>query len=503
MSNQNPNHGQSQGWQYPIQMGQYGYGSYPIRLSNAASAPVVPVPMAYPQKELVNPAEAHSAQQLAHSRIVNPNVATNAHRQTREDTIVEVPPDQMKELLEIREIKQRRLARKAELARLSRRRNRDMLQSIQEETRKLEDELRMVRAQSVRPCVRCDKRLTLSEISGDGGTDTDVKSTFEMVKLRLPKYEDSLKTKEFLEKSMDRARIFVHRSMVSSLDTFAKERKKRITLSNRPKSPFEAAGGSQYQSKEVEHSHAQRSHAQAQEIHSSSSRPVIHSGSTEQIAQQDEEAPAEDRDLAASSVELEKFLVENLVTQYKRRHLAARFHLAAFEQHMQQSLPVNTLLCYLWKQDEQLGQGGDLHHLFNMKMTQEQIGRANTLRDSIRKLLMQQKELEIVYDILRNELFIDPPPPSNSVRLFPMEVQFISEQKHRKEDSKKIGMHEIRRRYEETWKKCSKEIFSLLTSDQANYIFRWGLENSTAAKRMIKQTVENLSAQLEPTLGLE
>lgn len=74
------------------------------------------------------------------------------------------------------------------------------------------------------------------------------------------------------------------------------------------------------------------------------------------------------RDPMESSVELERFLVENLVTQYKRHHLVARvsllafhlklrnifsvqFHLAAFEQYMRAALPINTLFCFLLEKD--------------------------------------------------------------------------------------------------------------------------------------------------------
>eukprot|EP00466_Bigelowiella_natans_P021529 jgi/Bigna1/87552/estExt_fgenesh1_pg.C_210176 len=281
-------------------------------------------------------------------------------------------------------------------------------------------------------------------------------------------------------------------------------------------------------------------------------------------------------DLAASSIELEKFLVENLVTHYKRRHLAAKFHLAAFEQYMQQSIHINTLLCFLWQEvkgrrrrreesmmminsssssssssggkithpeathrlssKREVASGSGSHPLsMALKMSPDQLHRAMELRDQIRTLLTQQKEFKMVHDILRNQLFIDPPPPSQKTSFLralsePQVADFIASSSSSSSSSSKgegiitssdakmptqaataaaakddtkwhtsisstgIDMMEISRQHHEAWNKSARRILDLLTFDQIKSLFSWGVENPEAAKTMIRRTLQTLDS---------
>eukprot|EP00468_Gymnochlora_sp_CCMP2014_P001386 CAMPEP_0167740858 /NCGR_PEP_ID=MMETSP0110_2-20121227/527_1 /TAXON_ID=629695 /ORGANISM="Gymnochlora sp., Strain CCMP2014" /LENGTH=500 /DNA_ID=CAMNT_0007624831 /DNA_START=135 /DNA_END=1634 /DNA_ORIENTATION=- len=364
----------SQQWPYPLVQNQYPAYQYPtsLHLSNAAQASMLTTPMAsYNEsgRSVDSSGRAAVTQVKREPKLRNPGAVASSSVQQgkaaaskrasgrRQETIVEVPPDQMKELLAIREIKQRRLARKAELARLSRRRTKDMLHSVQEEIINLEKELAQIRKQSVRPCARCDKRLKFPEIQG-----VDGKLSFEGMRIKLPNYTDSLETKNFLDSSTERARSFIHKSMISSLDALARERKKRRALDSGTSGSLSEGVASSSVSRNIDSPAMQAigPHHMVPALGTPPSRqgnfdverqPGNQLGFTEQNVRSHKKK-SEEGDSKQSgqdneghiSEELEKFLVENLMTHYKRRQLTAQFHLASIQQHASLCKTINTMM---------------------------------------------------------------------------------------------------------------------------------------------------------------
>eukprot|EP00470_Lotharella_oceanica_P004869 CAMPEP_0170167174 /NCGR_PEP_ID=MMETSP0040_2-20121228/655_1 /TAXON_ID=641309 /ORGANISM="Lotharella oceanica, Strain CCMP622" /LENGTH=428 /DNA_ID=CAMNT_0010405117 /DNA_START=47 /DNA_END=1330 /DNA_ORIENTATION=+ len=397
--NPNAQHQQGQQWAYPVALNQYAaYGGNPLHLSSPANASVVPVPMMYPAKSggVGSPhAQQPQAQLSGHTKppqggrqqanIVLPQV------RGVDDTIVEVPPDQMKELLEIREIKQRRLARKAELARLSRRRTRDMLASVQEEITSLKQQLKEVRSRSKRPCVRCDKRLALpvEKVMGPGEAKavvaTEVKNTFEIAKLRMPKFTDSLKAKDYVESHLENARVVIHRSMVGCLEAFTRAKKERPSDSG---TAAPVSGSSRPSSTGPEGTREGMSH-----------------DTDGEESKMDEKLSGllKSEGLEESTEEVMKFLVENLVTYYKRRHLVQRFNLAALHLHMHSSVAINTLLCFL-SNDPSTFEGSNL--FAELKLTPEQKSQAARIRHHVRRQLVSEQQIMNLHGFLTGQ--VDP-----------------------------------------------------------------------------------------------
>lgn len=503
----------AEGSWYPIPAGQYPTvyptGPYSLRLSHAASASVVPV--VYPANVKQGNVVAHTTTRVdeATGAFVSPagTLSSSAATNIRgtDDTIVEVPPDQMKELLEIREIKQRRLARKAELARLSRRRTRDMLQSVQGEIAKLELELRQVRSQSLRPCVRCDRRLTLCEIGETGAaasspTDVDAKTSFEVAKLKLPKYVDSLHTKVALESSLEKARVFVHKSM-TSLDNFSQEHRNGEASSS-SLSVSSSLKRASLKEKDAVANRTESGHKgvgawpaeQQQGFEAGAAEPQSRSRATTTTT-------TTTTATAESSEELEKFLVENLVTQYKRRHLAAKFHLAALEQHMRSSFPVNTLMCFLY--DVNRFESGNfdsgLELLSELKLTPEQIHLTSTIH-AVGRQLAYYSHVSRCHKVLRSNLLVrGEGSASTGLKSAEKLMEFTQTSLNSASAAGStafIRFETMTKKYhDEVWQMCAKEILGLLTPHQTALFFRWAMNHRSDADKMVERSMKEFKSQ--------
>jgi len=249
------------------------------------------------------------------------------------------------------------------------------------------------------------------------------------------------------------------------------------------------------------------------------------------------EAKDRTRDPMESSVELEKFLVENLVTQYKRQHLVARFHLAAFEQFMRASLPINTLFCFLLERDASKfveraksapNPDSATTLIAELKLSGEQIKRTDTIRGKLQQLLARQYQLEEMYATLHRELFISSPPPTTHPLLLSsfqqslhpgsrgetsigaQPVATIREKEppyHRSSVEVKRrplraeplgGMLQIKREHDRIWHQCAQEVRSVLTPGQTAALFRWGLQNPASAQAVIRSTLQSLKDEIKP-----
>jgi len=146
----------------------------------------------------------------------------------------------------------------------------------------------------------------------------------------MPKFTDSLKAKEYVESHLENARVVIHRSMVGCLEAFARAKKERPTDSGNTAA---ISGSSRPSSTGPE---GTRGEAMSHDTDGEESK-------------MDEKLSGllKAEGLEESTEEVMKFLVENLVTYYKRRHLVQRFNLAALHLYMHSSVAINTLLCFL------------------------------------------------------------------------------------------------------------------------------------------------------------
>jgi len=247
----------------------------------------------------------------------------------------------------------------------------------------------------------------------------------QIAKLRMPKFTDSLKAKDYVESHLENARVVIHRSMVGCLEAFTRAKKERPSDSG---TAAPVSGSSRPSSTGPEGTREGMSH-----------------DTDGEESKMDEKLSGllKSEGLEESTEEVMKFLVENLVTYYKRRHLVQRFNLAALHLHMHSSVAINTLLCFL-SNDPSTFEGSNL--FAELKLTPEQKSQAARIRHHVRRQLVSEQQIMNLHGFLTGQ--VDPRAKPQALDVLRVDAMVTKSQ------------------HDNIWQTCVKEILNLLTPEQ-------------------------------------